>query len=159
MQSFSAAERGRVTSATLLQTPWSGLTGTYSDVLFDISQKVHHSVRRGKEECNVEVVIKYLDVIKSSLKSGNYRRRREKCCAGIWEQSMAAKNREGAGLLYRPTSYIGWWNRFLGSLKVLKILALCKKSQWFHFRFGGLITGSSHIPFVEPNNSKYIPSK
>jgi hypothetical protein len=39
---------------------------------------------------------------------------------GILEQSMGARNRVGIGLSYRAVGYIGWRNRFLGSLKVLK---------------------------------------
>ncbi len=54
-----------------------------------------------------------------------------KCCAGsfeygsagIFKQSMGARNRVGIGLSYRPTrihrqAKLIPWNRFLGSLKV-----------------------------------------
>jgi hypothetical protein len=45
--------------------------------------------------------------------------------AGIFEQSMGARNRVGIGLSYRIATLHGlpeWipWNRFLGSVKVLK---------------------------------------
>ncbi len=51
-------------------------------------------------------------------------------CAGIFKQSMGARNRVGIGLsYYRPArlhSLAEWvpWNRFLGSLKSLNIRAL-----------------------------------
>jgi hypothetical protein len=35
--------------------------------------------------------------------------------AGIFEESMVARNRGGIGLSYRPAGYIGWRNSFLGS--------------------------------------------
>jgi hypothetical protein len=37
------------------------------------------------------------------------------CCAGIFKQSMGARNRVGIGLSYRPAKlqYIGWRNWFL----------------------------------------------
>jgi len=38
-------------------------------------------------------------------------------CAGILEQSMGARNRVGKGCRTGLPGYIGWWNRFLGSLK------------------------------------------
>jgi hypothetical protein len=46
-------------------------------------------------------------------------------CAGILEHSMEARNRVGIGLSYRPARLHRLaesipWNRFLGSLKVLK---------------------------------------
>jgi hypothetical protein len=50
-------------------------------------------------------------------------------CAGIFKQSMGPRNRVGKGLSYRParlhrlTEMIPW-NRFLGFLKGLQILAL-----------------------------------
>jgi hypothetical protein len=31
-------------------------------------------------------------------------------CAGIFRQSMGARNRVGIGLSYRPPGYIGWRN-------------------------------------------------
>jgi hypothetical protein len=41
--------------------------------------------------------------------------------ARILEQSMGARNRVGIGFVEpAPPGYIGWWNRFLCSLKVLK---------------------------------------
>jgi hypothetical protein len=48
---------------------------------------------------------------------------RQKFRAGIFKQSMGARNREGIGLLYRPArlhrlAELISWNRFLGSLKV-----------------------------------------
>ncbi len=44
-------------------------------------------------------------------------------CAGIFKQSMGARNRVGIGLLYRPDrphrpAELVPWNRFLGSIKV-----------------------------------------
>ncbi len=44
-------------------------------------------------------------------------------CAGIFEQSMGARNRLGKGLSYRPARLCSRaelvpWNRFMGSLKV-----------------------------------------
>jgi hypothetical protein len=47
-------------------------------------------------------------------------------CAGIFKQSVGARNRVGIGLSYRPArlhslAEIVPWNQFLGSLKVLKI--------------------------------------
>jgi hypothetical protein len=50
--------------------------------------------------------------------------------AGIWEQSMGARNRVGIGLSYRPARLHRLAksvpsNRFLGLLKSLKIPALC----------------------------------
>jgi hypothetical protein len=48
---------------------------------------------------------------------------RKEDCAGIFKQSMRARNRVAIGLWYRParlnrlTEWIPW-NRFLGSLKV-----------------------------------------
>jgi hypothetical protein len=47
--------------------------------------------------------------------------------AGIFEQSMGARNRVGIGLSYQPPGYIAWRNWFLGInpwlLKILKIRA------------------------------------
>jgi hypothetical protein len=45
--------------------------------------------------------------------------------AGIFKQSMGARNRVGIGLSYRPArlhvlAELVLWNRFLGSLKVQK---------------------------------------
>jgi hypothetical protein len=34
--------------------------------------------------------------------------------AGIFKESMGARNRIGRGLSYRPPGYIGWRNSFLG---------------------------------------------
>ncbi len=39
-------------------------------------------------------------------------------CPGILEQSMGARNRVGMDCRTGPPAYIGWRNRFLGSLKV-----------------------------------------
>jgi hypothetical protein len=44
-------------------------------------------------------------------------------CAGIFKQSIGARNRVGIGLPYRPASLHSLaelvpWNRFLGSLRV-----------------------------------------
>jgi hypothetical protein len=49
--------------------------------------------------------------------------------SGIFKQSMGARNRVGIGLAYRPARFhslveLVSWNRFLGSLKVLKF-GLC----------------------------------
>ncbi len=49
--------------------------------------------------------------------------------AGIFKQSMGARNRVGIGLSYRPTrlhslAELVHWNRFLGSLKVKKKFGL-----------------------------------
>jgi hypothetical protein len=46
-------------------------------------------------------------------------------CAGIFKQSLGARNREEIGLLYQPARLrrleeLMPWNRFLGSLKVTK---------------------------------------
>jgi hypothetical protein len=51
-------------------------------------------------------------------------------CAGILEQSMGARNREGIELSYRPVrlsrlAKLIPRNEFLGSLKVFKFGALC----------------------------------
>ncbi len=52
-------------------------------------------------------------------------------CAGIFNQSMGARNQVGIGLSYRPVRLhtLGAsirWNRLLGSLKVKKIPSLEK---------------------------------
>jgi hypothetical protein len=44
-------------------------------------------------------------------------------CAGIFKQSMGARNRVGIGFSYRPArlhrlAELVSWNRFLGSIKV-----------------------------------------
>jgi hypothetical protein len=49
--------------------------------------------------------------------------RRESISAGIFKQSLRARNRVGIGLSYRPArlnmlAQLNAWNRFLGSLKV-----------------------------------------
>ncbi len=46
-------------------------------------------------------------------------------CAGIFKQSLGARNRVGIGLSYRPArlhslAELVAWTQFLGSLKVLK---------------------------------------
>jgi hypothetical protein len=64
-------------------------------------------------------------VIKNPFLSDHGRGRMlaQESCAGIFKQSMGARNRVGIGLSYRPTrlhrhAELIPWNRFLGSLKI-----------------------------------------
>jgi hypothetical protein len=60
--------------------------------------------------------------------------------AGIFKQSMGARNRVGIVLSYLPQGYIGWWTPFLGidpglhvykyGLSLFDRTALCK-NQFF----------------------------
>jgi hypothetical protein len=56
--------------------------------------------------------------------------------AGIFEQSMGARNRAGIGLSYRPArlhrlAESNPWNRFLGSLKVNNTGSVCIVLDYF----------------------------
>jgi hypothetical protein len=75
------------------------------------------------------------------LSSSSHAKKDKELSAGIFKQSMGARNRGGIGLSYRPArlhslAELVPWNRFLGSLKVKKFglwkQINVKDKSWFH---------------------------
>jgi hypothetical protein len=76
--------------------------------MFKIKETKHHALSyKSEKEANGKNLTKTVFI----------------CCAGIFKQSMGARNRVGIGLPYRPArlhslAELVPWSRFLGSLKL-----------------------------------------
>jgi hypothetical protein len=82
---------------------------------------VAFSLRPETRDNHIRFFFKILE--KKKKKDGDRLRGGVKTSAGIFKQSMGARNRVGIGLSYRPDrlhrlAELIPWNRFLGSLKV-----------------------------------------
>ncbi len=76
-------------------------------------------------QCSKDDPVLYSASILFATSSSVRRNEGGKICAGIFKQPMGSKNQVGMRLSYRPKrlyrlAKLNPWNRFLGSLKVLK---------------------------------------
>jgi hypothetical protein len=75
--------------------------------------------------------------------------------AEILEQSMGAPSRVGIGLSYRPASYIGWRNRFLGSLEEIKSYKTGEIKVIFLVEGSGSVSVRPNILRIRIQNTGY----